>query len=754
MEYNIEFQIAALVIVGMLMAVFFYKKRVPSLENRIYGYILCYLFLICITDISSVITLAVPERHPELTLILARLYLMEMIGFAALLTNYTVALSFHGKTGQLPRFRRYYMIAWDVIAGICMIISMFLDIYAGGYGRHVYTTGDTVTLAYGIGGIAVVAMLIFTCIMRNEIPKKKQLPIFGYAFIVALTTMIQKTNPYYLLMSFSIAVSVFFMYFTLENPDLKLIQALNEAKNEAESANRAKTAFLASMSHEIRTPINAVIGMNEMIIREAKSSQIEEYAVHIQNATESLLRTVNNVLDFAKIDSGKMQLKESSYSLVKLLMEMNSEIENSIHKKNLSLQCEVQRDLPCKLYGDEMHIKQIVWNLLSNAVKFTQQGYIILSLSGQKVSDHNVLLQIRVSDTGIGIKKEEISKITESFLRMEEDDSHTIEGTGLGLAITSGLLKMMDSKLSVTSEYGKGSSFSFEIMQRVEEWNPIGDFNAYLENSVEAEAGKRKTVYAEKAHVLVVDDNELNLSVMRGLLKRTGVQLVTATSGAQAIDLAVRQKFDIVFLDYMMPKMDGMETFRQIRKIWERGEEIATVPGTPFIVVTANAVIGAKEMYLENGFTDYLSKPVYAEQLEMMFRKYLPRDLWEERTIQKAGSVERGTEDANPLLTADNLDEEITQDGEILEKQMTYFQLLWPKRKACLSKAADECDLTDVQVVVREMYRQMKLLKKNEFYTPLCHLLQKLDLLLADGQNEQAQAEFGKLIQLTEAYIG
>ena len=376
------------------------------------------------------------------------------------------------------------------------------------------------------------------------------------------------------------------------------------------------------MSHEIRTPINAIMGMDEMIRREATSTQIREYAENIRTASASLLSLINDILDFSKIEAGKMEIIPVEYEISSVLNDLVNMIKTRAEKKGLSLHVEASPELPSILYGDEIRIKQVATNILTNAVKYTEKGGVTLSVSFEKTDGQNIRLRFSVKDTGIGIKPEDIEKLFNAFERIEEKRNRTIEGTGLGMNITKRLLELMGSRLEVESVYGEGSIFSFVVEQGVVDWAPIGDFETAFRRTIAHQELYHESFTAPEAKVLVVDDTKMNITVMKGLLKATKVQIDEAGSGMDALALAAEKKYDVIFLDHRMPDMDGVETLSAMRT-----QTDGKNGGTPVVCLTANAISGAREWYLEQGFTDYLTKPVQGEQLEAALIKYLPPEL-------------------------------------------------------------------------------------------------------------------------------
>ena len=411
-----------------------------------------------------------------------------------------------------------------------------------------------------------------------------------------------------------------------------------KAKADAIAAANAKSVFLANMSHEIRTPINAILGMDTMILRESNDDEILEYAGNIQSASQTLLSLINDILDFSKIETGKLELVGGNYALSSLINDVYHMLISKAKEKGLALNVESDKNLPAKLYGDEVRIRQIIVNILNNAIKYTKKGSVTLTVGMSDMPDHsndnkpdsaagkNIIITFRIDDTGIGIKKENISHLFDSFSRFDEEKNKYIEGTGLGLAITKQLVDLMNGEIVVTSEYGKGSVFTVNIPQKIASDLKIGDISEKYNASPDKKK-KKATFTAPDANVLVVDDVKMNINVFKALLKRTEINVDSAMSGSEALDMIKSKKYDIIFLDHMMPDMDGIETYQNMKMLEDNPNKDTTV-----VMLTANAIMGAKEEYLGIGFSDYLSKPVQAQKLEAMILKYLPEELVQRTT--------------------------------------------------------------------------------------------------------------------------
>ncbi|MCR4617525.1 MAG: response regulator [Lachnospiraceae bacterium] len=403
--------------------------------------------------------------------------------------------------------------------------------------------------------------------------------------------------------------------------ELTNLKKLEEQTLEATESNRAKSTFLANMSHEIRTPINAIMGMNELILRENSSESIKGYSENIKTASQSLLEIINDILDFSKIEQGKMDLINENYDIRELLSSVISMIKVKADEKGLRLNCEIDETLPTVLLGDSKRIREIMINLLNNAVKYTHKGSVTLQVNMNTAEDDKKLLVIIVKDTGIGIKEEDRDKLFQQFERLDFVRNKSIEGSGLGLAITGNLVNMMNGTIECNSAYGVGSEFIVCLPQEIVDNTPIGSLDNYRPDEYEDAESNESSFVCPSAQILIVDDNDMNLKVAAGLIETTKAIVTTCSSGFEMLKLIVKEKYDMILLDHMMPDMDGIETLAASK----------TTPGnlnlqTPTIALTANAILGAREMYLNNGFTDYLSKPMDVKHLSGMLKTYLPQE--------------------------------------------------------------------------------------------------------------------------------
>ena len=515
---------------------------------------------------------------------------------------------------QKKRYRKFYI---PVLFGVVVnfLLSTVLHIFG------IVDFLDSMIWDYVIIVFALVVGVgtIIADVVKGKVKEYWEVAVgLGGIVLASICEIYQVYNPGVRGGGFAFCAALCFLLLMASLKTGRDMQALEKEKQRAIVAGEAKAQFLAQMSHEIRTPINTIIGMDEMILRENKDETIQEYAGNIKKSSKVLLGLINDVLDFSKIEAGKLDITIGNYSLSKMLENVVQETRFKVQKKKLSLQVEIEPVLPERLRGDELRIHQILTNLLSNAVKYTHEGSITFSVWGEHTEEETVLCA-SVKDTGIGIRKEDINRLFDSFQRLEERKNSHIEGTGLGLAITKRLVELMGGSIAVESEYGKGSCFSVRIPQET-----VKDEARQQEQSEHNKAGEtaeNKRLEAPDALLLAVDDNSMNLAVLKALLKRTRVQLETVQSGKECLELCKQKAYDMILMDHMMPEMDGIETLHMLRK-----EENSLNRETKVLVLTANAIAGMAERYEKEGFDGYLSKPLVVEELETMLGRHLPED--------------------------------------------------------------------------------------------------------------------------------
>ena len=451
-------------------------------------------------------------------------------------------------------------------------------------------------------------------------------------------------------------------------------ERLAEERNRANEANEAKSSFLSNMSHEIRTPINAILGMNEMILRESREEETLLYAENVRTSGNTLLSIVNDILDFSKIEAGKLDIIDVDYDLASMLNDLVNMMRDRIVEKGLEFIVKVDPETPALLHGDEVRIRQVIMNILTNAAKYTQKGSVEFTVGHYKGSDNkHIMLNVAVKDTGIGIKQEDVSRLFSAFERVDEMRNRNIEGTGLGLNITKRLLKLMNSDLEVDSIYGEGSIFSFSVEQEVVREDGIGDFETAYRNSLAMRERYKERFTAPDANLLVVDDTPMNLKVFVSLLKATGVNIDTAESGDRCLEMVKKKKYDIIFLDHRMPYKDGIETLDEMK-----GMDDNLNRDTPVICLTANAISGAREEYIDAGFDDYLTKPVNSEKLEEMIMRHLPSEL-----VQRVMEEQEKEDSVLPELLRGIDELDISAGLEHFGRVDTYVEMLGAYSAAC-----------------------------------------------------------------------
>ena len=584
MNSSIFFQICSLFYISLLLIIYFSKKRLGTVENKIYIILAVTNLIGLILDISSVYTISNMNRYPILNKFVSKAYLVYLLSWMFLFTIYVFIISTNKKSDKnktelhLSDYKSKVYPA-TILYFIFLILTIILPLYYKDNGNVIYSYGPSTNLLYFVSGLCIFTWLICLLLNFKQIKQKKYVPIFAFLVIGTLVTIIQGAYPEYLLMTSMETFITFLMYFTIENPDMKLINELNIAKDQAVKANNAKSEFLSSMSHEIRTPLNAIVGFSQALSEEDINDNAKDEVKDIMMASNSLLELVNGILDISKIESGKIEIVNTEYQFKNIYDELVILAKARMGDKPLDFRCHYDEDIPPVLYGDYTRVKQVILNILTNAVKYTREGYIDFSVSSVRKDDICRLI-ISVEDSGIGIKQENIPKLFTKFERLDLEKNITIEGTGLGLAITKKLVELMNGTIVVQSIYGKGSKFTIAIDQRV----------VHKEVVVEkSEEKKVSEVHAEGRKVLIVDDNKINLKVASRLLENYKLDITTVESGALCIDKVNSNTYDLILMDDMMPNMSGVETLHKLKEI----DGFAT----PVVALTANAVTGIKEKY-------------------------------------------------------------------------------------------------------------------------------------------------------------
>lgn len=602
----VSFSICSFIFVLMFIIFYFSKERLNTLDTKMYSYILVTNIIGIMIDVFGYFIFKIYGSESFVSIMVSKFYLVYYFLWAYFFLLYIFVISFREKSEYLlqKKFTKTIIILTSLF--ICLII-LIMPIQITYEDNVAYSSGLSVNMVYGLCFIMVGIMLY--CLLRNlkRISTKEYIPLLTFMVLSTFCMIIQKTYPEITLMLMCHSIVTSLMYFTIENPDVKMVKELEVAKNEAEKANHAKSEFLSSMSHELRTPLNAIVCFSELLeSKEGLDSESKDFARDIVSASHNLLDLVNGVLDISKIEAGKMELINKEYNSFELFNSLSTMVIPRIGDKPIDFKTVIASDIPPILKGDTGKLKQIILNLLTNAVKYTDKGFIKYRVECiNDYKNNQTKLIITVTDTGRGIKKEDIDRLFKKFERLEEDRNTSIEGTGLGLAITESLAELMGGKITVISDYGKGSTFKFVVVEEIVNKESNLVVNEQTTLNYETFEGKK---------VLVVDDSKLNLKVAENVLKNFKVSTETVTSGLECLSCVKSKKYDIIFMDIMMPNMSGVEVLKKLR------EEKVNIP---VIALTADAIEGQEEKYISEGFDGYLSKPIDKTKLKVILNKYL-----------------------------------------------------------------------------------------------------------------------------------
>lgn len=592
---------------GLLNIIYFSKKRLDVIENKMFtAMVICNLLdSIFVTILQLLAINGVLNIEKIFVSLFNKLDFFTLIIYTSSLFCYTFLITFKNSENKYKKL----LLITGIINFMCFMLILISKVNVISFNGNYSVNGNSSNVCYIMCGLYILISILIAFFNITKVDKR-HIPIFAVLILAIIAFIVYKINPYLIIVSILITFLNYIMYFTFENPDLNMVKKLVSLTEQAEKANRAKTDFLSNMSHEIRTPLNAIVGFSECLKSSNDINESKEYASDILNASDSLLELINGILDISKIESGKVEITAKEYNPLDTYNSLTKIAKARIGEKNLELKVNFAKDLPGVLKGDVNKLKQIILNLLTNAIKYTDKGYVDFNVDCiNDLNKKTCILNILVKDTGRGIKKENIDKLFTKFERLDVDRNTTLEGTGLGLAITKSLVEMMDGKITVQSEYEKGSTFIVSLKQEIV--NMENTLKETCNSEIDYNIAKGKSV-------LIVDDSIINLKVATQILKPYNLNITTCESGYEALEILEEKVFDIILMDIMMPKMNGIETLRRLR-------EISSID-IPVIALTADAIEGTEEKYLNAGFNDYLSKPIDKVKLNNILNKYLRSD--------------------------------------------------------------------------------------------------------------------------------
>ncbi len=745
---NMYFQIASFFYMLMVLIVFLSKNKVKNFETEI------FLFLSLVNMVGIVVDIVLIffgyyDPYNNTVYLLNKVYLSYIVCWVSLFSLYILKVTVPKTNKEYNKIINRIYLIFTIVSIICIFL-LPLNLYNDN--NIMYSYGSSITATIVSSAVHVILLIIIVVVNRKKIPYKKYIPILVLMFLCILAFIVRRINPGLLLTTSIITYINILMYHTIENPDVKMLNEVTLAKDQAEHANKAKTDFLSSMSHEIRTPLNAIVGFSSLIENATTIEEAKDNAKDIIDASNTLLEIVNGILDISKIEAGKLELIEGDYDSYEVLESVAKLISVKMQEKGLDFQVKIAKDIPPFLYGDVANIKKVIVNLLSNAYKYTDFGTVIYEVNC--VLNKNICrLMINVEDSGRGIKKEKIDKLFTKFERLDEDRNTTIEGTGLGLAITKQLIEMMGGKIVVHSVYKKGSKFMVAIDQKI--GKPIQKNKDFKQSRELKVAGKK---------VLVVDDNTLNLKVAEKLLKDFNLDVTLVSSGYECLNkIKDGEEYDLILMDDMMPKLSGTETLERLKTI--KGFKI------PVIALTANAISGMKEKYIQAGFNDYLAKPIEKEELKRVFKEYindgkvkesidfgeLPKEIYEispmsEQMVKEEQEKVSSTYDLE-YLKENGID--TSKSLELLNDEKTYREMLnefyknIEERKTKLQEFLDQDNLKDYAIEVHSLKSDAKYLG----FTKLAEMAYEHEMKSKENRKSYIEDNFDELIKEVESIV-
>ena len=613
MLVSVIFEICSLIFIILLNITYKTKKFNVKLCNRIYNYLIIDQIMMLLFEISSAIIFGqtsniiinnISLRFTWITGIIF-FYLLYMYSF-----TFINGVNYKNIKDVIRSFiePKIFTIL-TLVATIVFFALPFKEMTMETYNYIPGAAAIEVVIYSSLSCLLVGKMLIY----KKDMSKREKMSIWSALLLVLLIVPLQIIYPKILFIGMGTSLQLFFVYFLIENPDLRLIEELDTLKYTIDRSSKAKSDFLSNMSHEIRSPMNAIIGFSETILndKDFEKEKVLNDISHIKSSSKNLLDIINNILDISKIETGSDTLEEKEYSLASHIIDWSGIVETRLENKNIKFLLDVDKTIPVKLYGDATKVFQVVLNVLTNAVKYTEVGRIRMVIAKEEINSREIKLKFKVSDTGFGIKKEDYDKVFQKFSRLDSATTNEIEGTGLGLVLTKKYAQLMGGDIWFESEYGAGTTFYFEIPQKIVDPTPMGDITEKIEDD-----SNKVLINCAGLKALIVDDDELNLKVTKRLLGAYNFDIEVLSNPEECIyKFKNGEHYDIIFLDHIMPKVNGVELMKTLKGL--KGYHVP-----PIIMLTANAIAGVKEMYLKEGFDDYISKPIDINELDKVINKF------------------------------------------------------------------------------------------------------------------------------------